>query len=156
MGVVIVIVLIVVGIIVWKVKTFSVGYEESVSSMHEAAESGNVEEIKRLADSGVDVDIMDKLEKTPMHYAVRGRKVECIKLLAALGGDVDAKDVSAIAPIHEVLRWSSMYSEEVIAVIKCLAELGANVNASDGHGRTPIQYVSDTGVKNCLKSLGAY
>ena len=66
----------------------------------EAAETGNIEAVKKHLADGVDVNVKDGDGDTPLHYAaVSGRK-EVAELLIANGADVKAKNKYGWTPLY--------------------------------------------------------
>ena len=64
-------------------------------SIHDAADSGNIEAVKQHLAAGTDVDAKDtsdSLGMTPFHYAVANGHKEVIELLLVKGADVNAKN----------------------------------------------------------------
>ena len=84
---------------------------------------------KLLISKGADVNTADRDKKTPLHY-VRSRVMA--ELLIDKGGNVKSKDKNGWTPLH----WSAM--QGFLEITKGLVEHGAEVNALDGDGRTPL------------------
>ena len=72
--------------------------------LHDAAQAGNIKEVKRLLDEGCQPDEFDDLGKTPLHYAAEGRHLEMMKLLIDSGASVNAHDERVIGntPLGEI------------------------------------------------------
>jgi ankyrin repeat protein len=72
--------------------------------LHDAAQAGNIEEVKRLLDEGCQPNEFDDLGKTPLHYAAEGRNLEMMKLLIDSGASVNAHDERVIGntPLGEI------------------------------------------------------
>ena len=69
------------------------------SSIHDAAEKGNIEVVKQHLAAGTDVDAKTEQGLTPLHVAaIEGHK-EILKLLIAKGADVNAKDKRGRTPL---------------------------------------------------------
>ena len=129
-------------------------------SIHEAAREGNIEAVKQHLAAGTDVNAKDDLDgMTPLHFAAcRGNK-EVVEPLIANGADVNAKDRNGITPLDmatgfqhrraaiiDLLRkHGGKHSSILIAAeagnveaVKQHLDAGADVNAKDGAGRTPL------------------
>lgn len=112
--------------------------------LHKAAVAGHVPIARMLVKYGADVAAVDHAKLTPLHSAVRcmDRKdsVEMVELLLKSGAGkvVNVGDVDGSSALH----WAALGESRVI--IKMLLESGANVNAMDKCGRTPL----DRAVKN--------
>ena len=72
--------------------------------LHDAAQSGDIEECKRLLDEGQDPNAFDELGMTPLHYAAEGQHLEVMRLLIDSGACVNAHDERVIGntPLGEV------------------------------------------------------
>ena len=71
-------------------------------SIHDAADSGNIEAVKQHLAAGTDVDAKDtsdSLSMTPFHYAVANGHKEVIELLLVKGADVNAKNDRGWTPL---------------------------------------------------------
>ena len=75
------------------------------NSLHEAAEAGGIEEVKKLLDLGRDINLMDGTDKTgnvyhwtPLHFAAKEDHKEVAELLVAKGADVHIKDDEGNTP----------------------------------------------------------
>src|SRR5512142_2425443 len=73
---------------------------QSVKSIHEAAESGNVGLVKAFLDKGTDVNARDDKGRTPLHRAASKGREEVSELLVAKGADVNGKDDAGWTPLH--------------------------------------------------------
>ncbi len=60
-------------------------------NIHEAAGTGNIEVIKQLIASDIDVNVKRNRGETPLHIAARFSRYEIAKLLISKGADVNAK-----------------------------------------------------------------
>jgi ankyrin repeat protein len=64
---------------------------------------------------------------------VQQRAIETLKLLIAAGGNINAKDgARGLTPLHEAARWG--WND----VVTFLVEIGADLNAKDNRGLTPV------------------
>lgn len=64
-----------------------------------AAETGNIEEIRRLVAAGADVNHKDVLSKTPLHFAAIHGQTEALRVLKELGADPNARAMGDKRPI---------------------------------------------------------
>lgn len=106
---------------------------EKDTALHIAAEKGFSECASFLVESGIDVNIRNKLGETPLHLAaIRGR-LDCVKRLIGLGADIGlASDGGDTARrMAEKFR-----NEEVVAFFDAYADqdqLNHVINGSDEH-----------------------
>jgi len=82
-------------------------------------------------------------EDTALHVATAGYRVEIAKLLLAAGADAaSAKNRRRSQPIHYAadgsLESPSWNAERQVAMLRLLLQAGADVNAPDRNGATPL------------------
>lgn len=82
--------------------------------------------IKFLIDSGVDVNAKNDVGCSPLHYESR---VEVVELLISAGAKVKAKENGGKSPLH---------CTNSVEVAELLIKAGADVNAKDDNGRSPL------------------
>jgi ankyrin repeat protein len=90
--------------------------------LHQAAQSGDIEECRRLLAEGHQPNAFDDLGKTPLHYAAEGQHLEVMTLLIDSGASVNAHDERVVGntPLGEVAGSCSF------AVAKLLIDSGAD------------------------------
>jgi|GEM_PF-3673420 len=94
---------------------------------------GNLEDLKKLIDSGVDVNIRFGDEnKTPLIFAAGKAKKEVVEYLLSKGARTDP-----VAEHGTALHYAALFDQS--DNLKILIESGADVEAKDNHGRTPLQ-----------------
>lgn len=129
---------------------------DAATPLHRAAEYGFVECMQLLLECGADPHAKDPGDgKTALHYAVRCERRRSIttQLLIKAGADASAVDNEGATPMHELLRAHALQeiagdeeddadSDEsnsmVINLIRLLTDNGADVNALDKNGHTPL------------------
>ena len=105
-------------------------------SIHEAAWTGNIELIKELIDSDIDVNVKRDRGETPLHIAARFSHYEVAKLLISNGADVNVRNDSGLTPLHEA-AYSFTKGGRKISTIELLFLKGA------GHRRSLFDWSSD-------------
>jgi len=140
--------------------------------LHFAAESGgqegSLELIELLLDWGADPDVPDGDEQTPLHLAITGASDDEADLLVRRGARVDIFAACALgdeARVAELLReaprrarrrmpsdkttplhWLAEHGRKRHAQIAALLlDAGADVNAKDAHGATPLAEAASLG-----------
>ncbi|MGI9338574.1 MAG: ankyrin repeat domain-containing protein [Gammaproteobacteria bacterium] len=110
-----------------------------LSPLHQAAENGDVAEVKRLIDGGADVNTKSKKGWTPLHRAAIGGQTEIALALIKAGADIGTKDNDGFTPLHYA-AWKNQ-AETAFALVKA----GANIGAKDNDGLTPLHLAAVTG-----------
>ena len=114
--------------------------------LHKAAESGDLEKVKRLIADGADVNAKGRDGSAPLHAAAD--EPEIAKLLIESGANVNAKALDDDTPLHK--------SDELEAAI-LLLEHGADIHAKNKIGWTPMDwaiYEKNAEIQELLRSRG--
>ena len=67
--------------------------------LHDAADKGNIDEVKRLIAQGANVNAKDKHTVTALHWAADQGHTAVVELLIAEGADVNAKSKDGSTPL---------------------------------------------------------
>ncbi|MEE0930884.1 MAG: ankyrin repeat domain-containing protein [Acutalibacteraceae bacterium] len=106
-----------------------------------ACENGNYEIAELLIEYGADSNIIGKRGVTPMIEAMDSSSYDIMKLLLENGADIEYKFRGNPYLIRAV------YSKDVQAV-ELLLEYGANPNATNSDGFTPLNYIKNIYLNN--------
>ena len=120
-------------------------------SIHDAAREGNLQEVQRLINEGVDVNSKAEDNQTPLHYASWHGHFEVAKLLLANGANINARTkLWNWAPLH--------YASDKghLEMVKFFLENGANPNASSYGADTSLHLASLEGHFEIAKLLVKY
>ena len=98
----------------------------------EAADEGNITEIKRQLDFGKDVNSKNQFGATPLHFAAKQGHKNLAALLITEGADTNAEAYDKSTPLHSAVI--SGYKE----VAEQLITNGADANAKGYEGSTPL------------------
>ncbi|MHC4954875.1 MAG: ankyrin repeat domain-containing protein [Planctomycetota bacterium] len=131
------------------------------TALHDAAKNGDLELAKHLIRDGAEIDAREKEGHTPLHEAARAGHLELVKLLIGEGADVEAKCEDNATPLYAAaldervsvvegtLTWgggreiastplhSAVHGQNV-ELIGLLLSHGADTNAKNGKGETPL------------------
>ncbi len=148
------------------------------TSLHSAVTEGHTEIVELLLANGADTDTKDNMFcRTPLHYAIMEEREEIAKLLIDSGADTTIKDINGHTPflyakycnqnnivkLLEELPGSSVgkFDAELIEAvgkrtldeIKKLLAQGADVNARDTMGVSPLHFAAARGDKEIAEHL---
>ena len=117
------------------------------SSIHEAAEDGNLEKVKALLkDNPRWVFRKDHEGRTPLHAAASKGHKDVAKLLMDYKSDVNAKKKYGYTPLHYAAHGHK-------DVVELLLAKKADVNARDNIGYTPLHEAARNGYKDVAALL---
>ncbi|WP_370107212.1 ankyrin repeat domain-containing protein [Wolbachia endosymbiont of Chironomus riparius] len=141
----------------------------------DATKEDNVQKVTELIKSGALVNKIDSFGNTALHYAARNGSLNMVKCLLKAGINIDTKnldektalDIAHNDDVIDFLRGIKEPNNDLIDAVtkgnykKALEFIknGANVNATDYLGNTPMHLAAKNGFLNIitlLRSRGAY
>ena len=130
--------------------------------LHYAGWGGHAEPVEALVSAGAEVNATDGESVTPLHLAAitYNANLEAVYALVSAGAEVNARDIEGKISLHNVVigvalsleledsELGSILQSRFISIAAMLVSAGADVDASDIYGRTPLNLVPsprDTG-----------
>ncbi|MDF3048086.1 MAG: ankyrin repeat protein [Candidatus Midichloriaceae bacterium] len=156
------------------VKKMTKAIHSLTNALFAAIESNNLEEVNSLIEQGADVNSANYEGETPLMAAVMQNihqdkftgEVQIIELLVKKGANVDGTDNFGNTALHFAAAYTkfdygTFYKDEVPVrleqgklVIKLLLESGANPNALNNEGKTPIDFARSAEAIELLLKIG--
>lgn len=122
---------------------------------------GRVEKVRVLVELGVDVNRKSHGNETPLHSTLRSSSVdprvslELVRILVSAGAKVDVRDGEGRTALHSAVR--ERRGQERVGpidmLIDILLENGADPNAKDEFGKTPLHYAGEKGNHRLFTTL---
>ena len=125
-------------------------------------------DMQTMINSGADVNAKDNYDLTPLHWTAIWGNAEVIPVLVKARANVNATDESGETPLHSIAGkdlipikddyedWSSVRSTALLRkneVISALLKAGADVNAKNNHGETPLDLAKEKKHWDAVKLL---
>ena len=113
------------------------------SLIHDAALDGDIDEVQRQLDAGVDPNLKSSKGATPLFYAVYGGHLEIVELLITCGADVNAVHLN-----NSVLDQAHIYDDqEIVELLEVNgAEVAGKVSGKgDGKGKSAFLSITNFG-----------
>jgi ankyrin repeat protein len=153
---------------------------EKREKLFEAVRHGDVAEITKLLDQGVEVDIRDELNQTPLIAAAKVDDKNLVEMLLQKGADVNAQgngpiNALLIAKNPEVVELLLQHGAELEVVnhhgdtallsaiysnepknVELLLQRGADCNVKDKDGKTPLQLAQARGNTEIIGILKSF
>jgi ankyrin repeat protein len=96
----------------------------------------NISRVKKLLDSGIDVNIKNSAKETPLYTACRLRNIEIVKLLLEHPNiDVNIKDEHGDTPLFIACDYNRI---EIVKLLLSHPDIDVNVNSGDYYESNPL------------------
>jgi len=127
------------------------GPEDALPLVHEtlrdAAEKGDLADVKRHLKLGEDVNAKDNFGETPLFLAAFNGHKDVAELMIAKGAAVNVKAKNNATPLH----YAAMQGHAAVAEL--LIAKGADVNAKNQRGLTPLALAEIMGREDVIELL---
>lgn len=125
--------------------------EAKATPLMEAANNGYKDAILILIGAQADPNISTTNGYTPLYYAAGSNHPDAVTMLMAMGADPEqVAGSSQWTPVHKA-AWEGNYE-----VLENLLKYGANANARDSDGDTPMDLAMRKGYEKTPRVLGSY
>ncbi len=115
--------------------------------LHEAAKTGNLEQVKRNFSNGARLNAKNHWDETPLHLASRYGHIETARFLIDNDADVNAENRSYSTPLLYAVNKGQT------EITKLLLDYGARLNATNHCGETSLHLAADEGQTEMAKLL---
>jgi len=117
------------------------------SSLHAAAWSGDIEEVRALVEAGADVNWRDSIGESAIFGAAGWGNAEVVRYLLGKGARHDFREHQSG---YTALHWAARSKVEVA---KILVEARADVSVTDNFGRLPVDWAHENGKGDVVRYL---
>jgi len=121
---------------------------EKKPDIHQATLEGYIEKVKRMVESGTDVNAQDQYGRTPLHITAEENHDIDMRVLIDLGADINARDKQGRTP----LMYAAAEGKKGTAVL--LVSNVADVNIQDDDGKRALEWSYTGGNSDLTKFLG--
>lgn len=115
------------------------------TALHRAAAFGDSEVIQRLVDEGADLSAVNSKGQTPLLVSTSFNRKEAFQILLERGSNVQVADKDGNTAQHFAVR-------ELSVLIQIIRK-GADVNATNAHGCTPLHQAAHHSFSAAVISL---
>jgi len=126
-------------------------FEAHLDDPIRAAYRGDFEAVRTFLDNGIDPDVGNQVGYTALMGAARGASVDVLRLLLSRGGRARTTDKRGCSALHWAVAQSGDSSQT--ACVRVLIDAGADINARDEGGTTPLMNAAWFGCMDAVREL---
>lgn len=120
--------------------------------LRQEAQHGAVDALRRLLNSGVDINAANEGGFTALHLASMSGNLEMVRLLLQNGANINASERFGHTALHRVsMNQSQLY--EIVRIARLLIENGANFNATTRSGWSALLVALNNGKDGIVNLL---
>ena len=109
--------------------------QTGATDIHLAVIKGDYDNLLKLINKGVDVNVRTDDGSTPLHYGCSLGRIKCVELLLDNGANINVQDDSGYTPLA-----TAAYSGNP-EIVELLLSRGADTDIKNNGGYTPLQVV---------------
>ena len=127
----------------------NVAQSDGMTALHWAAELGNAELVRLLADAGADLEAVTRIgDLTALHIGAEVGQGGAVRALLEAGAKVEARNVNGSAPLHFAALSGSADA------VAALADHGADVDVREAKwGQTPLMFAASRNRASAIRAL---
>ncbi|CAG2206487.1 unnamed protein product [Mytilus edulis] len=113
--------------------------QDGNSALHQAVSTSKTELVKLITNSGIDVNVRNKVGSTALHAATEERNTEAVKVL--LRNDIDYR-------MHDMDGWTALHRGAWIGeveIVKLIIDKSNNINVRAKDGSTALHLAANHG-----------
>jgi ankyrin repeat protein len=114
--------------------------EENCTSLHAACFIGDLDVIQWLLNHGADVNALSNQPWAPIDMAVCGGHLQAVRMLIEYNADINVSIEFGEVPLHVAAGHGVIKNQ--VGILQLLLDHGANPNARDDDGSTPLHHCS--------------
>lgn len=126
------------------------------SPLHRAIRFQHTDTVRFLLNKNPDLTSVDPAGRTPLHWAAVVGREDYVEMLLDKGADVNAMTAKAGTALHDAARCEMYTGAAPLATIQILLGNGADLDAKDEQGKTPLdvavaRFGENSAVANLLR-----
>ena len=118
-----------------------------------AAYRGDVEAVQRFLEDGHPPDSGNEVGYTVLMGAARGERLNVVQLILSRGGQASIADKRGFSALHWAVAQPPSQSSSQLSCVRALIEAGADSNAQNEDGVTPLMNAAWYGCRDSVEEL---